>query len=332
VSVQNLLFGLLGRAQPTGEAAGSGERAATAAPDFVVPITVRPLEAETMLPNPKRCPALAKRWDEVRAATSAEEKGTPDEALLLFASEELGYGAGEFRLDQAREVLVCARAYGDSLPEQMTDEVLLKLMRLNAQRWFIRFADPIVARLGMGLLVHEIQARLDMAASAGASADADSDASSGLAVPRCVLYSGHDSTLVPLLAALGITRPHEWPQYAGSISVELAELPALPGGLGCRLLYDDAPMPLPQAIAEATGTMAASSALGALPPDLVEAGWVPWEGVGGFRAHLARVAVSPEQWRVECDKGGVAAEGGGEDRSLSDTLTGDKIRKPKAKL
>ena len=175
----------------------------------------------------------------MRAQTSLAEEGTEDAVLLAAAKAILGYPEGEdFRLDQAREVLVCAVAHDDPRPAAMTDEMVLKLMRLNAKRWFVRFADPIVARLGMGLLVDEIETRLTAAATAASSTAASSNAASSAASvdddeatrpPRCVLFSGHDSTLVPLLAALGLTEPHEWPQYAGSITIELADLAAAPG-------------------------------------------------------------------------------------------------------
>jgi hypothetical protein len=243
VSVQNLLLGLLGR-----ESLGRLNDAPP--PPFTVPISVRQIEYETMLPNPSACPKLRRRWDTVRAQTSLAEVGTEDAVLLAAAKAILGYPEGEdFRLDQAREVLVCAVAHDDPRPAAMTDEMVLKLMRLNAKRWFVRFADPIVARLGMGLLVDEIETRLTAAATAAsataaasstaasssaasstaASASVDDDDDEATRPPRCVLFSGHDSTLVPLLAALGLTEPHEWPQYAGSITIELADLAAAPG-------------------------------------------------------------------------------------------------------
>lgn len=354
VSVQNLLFGLLGRAQPTEDTLGA---AATPVGTQGFAVTVRPLERETMLPNPKACKALKERWDVVRAQTNREERGTDDEALLDAAKEMLGYADDdEFRLDQAREVLVCAKAYGDAVPPAMTEEMVYQLMRLNAKRWFVRFADPVVAKLGMGLLVHEIEGRLSAAAEAapptaiadgtapppGAASSQSDSAEEAEAPPRCVLYSGHDSTLVPLLAALGLTDTDEymWPPYAGSITIELADVPAARGELACRLLYGEAPMPLPEAIAKVTARAqpAAADAEAAAPPELpaelVEAGWVPWLGADGFKAHLKRVAVSPDEWRAECAKGTGAADGARvvEDTSLQDTLTGGDKRPPASKL
>ena len=324
VSVQNVLFGLLGREQPGATRDGAG--AGADADAFTVPVTVRELPLETMLPNPKKCPALQRRWDEMRAYTTESEKGTEDEELLAWTAGALGYGEGEFSLDQAREVLVCATAYGDPLPDAFTDEVVLKLMRLNAKRWYVRFGDATVARLGMGLLVHEIEMHLAAAAAPQAAVEGGK---APPPPPRCVLYSGHDSTIVPLLAALGLTfLEHEWPQYAASLSIELADLQAAPGGLACRLLYNEAPVPLQRAIAEASG--APPSQATELPAGLREAGWVPWEGEQGFRSLLQRVGVSPARWKEECAKGG-EVDGTGGDRALEDTLTGGGSP-PKAKL
>jgi len=112
------------------------------------------------------------------------------------------------------------------------------------------------------------------------------------------------------------------------------------GGLACRLLYDDVPMPLQRAIAAARGAPAPDTTpLLELPRAFVEAGWVPWAGEAGFRAHLRRVAITPDEWRRECAEDGesdadAALAPTTADKALQDTLTGGGPGEPppRAKL
>lgn len=62
-----------------------------------------------------------------------------------------------------------------------------------------------------------------------------SSVSSSSSVPRLFLYSGHDTTLMPLLRALGqpVT---EWPAFASHVTVELWEVR---GSYYVQVLYDD---------------------------------------------------------------------------------------------
>ena len=99
-------------------------------------------------------------------------------------------------------------------------------------------------------------------------------------------------------------------------------------------------MPLQRAIAAARGAPAPDTTpLLELPRAFVEAGWVPWTGEAGFRAHLRRVAITPDEWRRECAEDGesdadAALAPTTADKALQDTLTGGGPGEPppRAKL
>lgn len=70
-----------------------------------------------------------------------------------------------------------------------------------------------ILKLSMGRLLHMIATEFDAAAEGGADRDAVGTGSqSASAQPRMLLYSGHDTTLMPLLLALGQDLT-DWPPY-----------------------------------------------------------------------------------------------------------------------
>ena len=292
-SVQNLLFGLL-----------AGE-------PFTVPITVNPFERETLLPNPRVCPTLQRRLEEIKGT---ETVAPADAAVLDAAAAAMGYGdAGQLRLDQAREVLCCKLAHGDPLPAGISEEMLVRLMRINARRWGHRFADDVVKRLGMGQLLHEIASSLSAAAQ-----PVGSDAPPGL-----VILSGHDSSIVPLLVALGPGLfDDEWPFYAASVAIELGRIHGSPDGsdpaLGVRLLYNGAVLPL-QGAMRAVGSTEGGSVVGMaeLPHAAQLDGWVPWHA---FRHHLHQLSATESEHLAACYGGADGGDGSGGSRDLNDGL------------
>lgn len=95
-------------------------------------------------------------------------------------------------------------------------------------------------------------------------------------------------------------------------------------------------MPLQRAIAAARGAPATETPpLPELPRALIEAGWVPWAGETGFRAHLRHVAITPDEWRRECAEDSDSDADAllpptTADRALQDTLTGGGPGEPPA--
>lgn len=318
-SVQNVLRGLLA---PT--------------PTVRVPVAVRELDDEVLIPRPSQCAALQQRMDALRAAQkealaprTPSSGGATDRrfnaSLEARAAATLQYEDGALRLDQAREVLVCLVAHGDALPPGISVDDVLTLSSLNIERWTEIYRDRTVARLSVGRLLHALEGHLVSAASRAPAA------------PKVVLLSGHDSSLVPLLAALDVFDHPEWPPYAADIRVELGTAPdtALGTGLGdpagegvgaaadpkanavsvVRMLYLGRPLPLAAAIRASSdaGATAASTVGG-----VAEAGWVP---LAAFQALVAPLACTDETHRLACQTTAAdEASAGSGDTSLQDTL------------
>ena len=265
------------------------------------PIIVRSIEDERLIPRGATCPALRRRIDSMRAGIKARAASVPSEhAVLQLTERSMGYEADGLRLDQAREVLVCALTHGDPLPTGLTEEEVLSLLSINAVQWDTLYSDRVVGKLGMGRLVHEILSEwLEPAA-------ASSDAIVEGGVPKIVLLSGHDSTLIPFLSALDLFHDKRWPAYASHIRIELG---TLDGGVGgekmlARILFQGRPLHIPSVRVADVGD--------------TTAGWVPWPSL---KALLQEVALTDAEYGKACAEGG---GGAGEDESMQDTLVGKK--------
>ena len=82
-------------------------------------------------------------------------------------------------------------------------------------------------RLGMGVLLETMLRRMEDA-SAPVPSPSPSSSDDPPPSPSLFLYSGHDSSLMPLLAALG-HQVSDWPPYLSSVVLELWQRPG-PGG------------------------------------------------------------------------------------------------------
>jgi hypothetical protein len=291
--VQHVLLGLLGP-EPEPEI-GTEIGPQSEAPRRVrVPVLVRPIDDELLLPCPQSCGPLKHRLRQVDSTAKRAVMAEPEvQALLVRVGAALGYentSVALSRLDQAREVAVCYAAHGEGLPAgaasdgeggvvseegtmlAMEEAVVsegdvLAMLELGARLWRGVYSDPQVARLGMGRLLHAIEAWL------AAAARRDPEA------PRLVLLSGHDSTLVPLLAALQLDAAGSWPPYAAHLRIELAH--ARRGGEpAARILYQGQPLTASHGHA-----------------DQGRAGWISLEA---FRELLRPARLSEAQYTEEC--------------------------------
>lgn len=134
-----------------------------------------------------------------------------------------------------------------SLPRWLEDEV----NRL-ATAEFSHFVAPslrdahghTVLRLSMGRLLDQLLARMDEAVEAAAAAGKGGagSSSSSSSPPLIRLFSGHDSTVLPLLVAVGGRDVVRWPPYCSHVVLELHE--AAPSQWFVRVLFNKEPLPV----------------------------------------------------------------------------------------
>ena len=109
-----------------------------------------------------------------------------------------------------------------------------------------KYNDAALAKLGMGPLWKEIMTNILPIVGANTNYTYDEERTP----PKLALFSGHDTTLMPILATLGpdVWSGTEWAPYASMILIEIYEMhgdskgssATFPSGYAFRLIYNGA--------------------------------------------------------------------------------------------
>ena len=239
------LFPTAGAGAGGGGAGAGGAGGATGAGDALAPASAQSspvIEVETidgakewLYPNSACCPRLADLLKSRRAALRSSKStslAALEERALAALGSELAPPEGE-RLDFIALFDACTSrlAHEIGLPGQVTEE-LLREVEAEAARVMAHLVSPTdvyssddpasseeVLRLTAGRHLHELVGHMEDAAGQ------KGDSAAGLR-----LYSAHDTSLMPLLAALGRLEPGAWPPYTSFLVFELARAPPEEGG------------------------------------------------------------------------------------------------------
>eukprot|EP00897_Mesotaenium_endlicherianum_P008688 jgi/Mesen1/7848/ME000042S07291 len=120
----------------------------------------------------------------------------------------------------------CRHQHGDALPAGVTPEDIQQVRKWLAHDYRSVFATQEACQLAMGPLLDELVTTMEHAIVTPAVAGGASGKSNGgspgegARCPLLALYSGHDATLMPLAAALGVELD-TWPPYASAMCFEL---------------------------------------------------------------------------------------------------------------
>ncbi|GBF94338.1 hypothetical protein Rsub_06960 [Raphidocelis subcapitata] len=193
----------------------------------------------------RHCPHLHKLMEASIAKLSAQEaaerespqgrelRAALDAALGLPA----GFWARRWSWAELHDAITSLSAHGKGLPAGLTDG-MRREVDLLATRQFAAYCAPslddesghAILRLSMSPLFDILLHNMRGVAGGGSNGgDGDRDGGgggdAGRAQPKAFFYSGHDSTLLPILLALGVDiEANGWPPYLSNICIELWEL------------------------------------------------------------------------------------------------------------
>jgi len=183
-----------------------------------VPINTMDIGQDTMTPNPKQCPrldSLKNIWmNSVPYKKFITDQLEPLENTLnqIFRKQEVvGYN-----IDDMFDCVQSHACHGFDFPSTFTqdlyDNLIYETVSVYAQLGF--FNDSRTQynfmEIAMSKFISEFTERI-VAVSKGNSNE------------KVAIFSGHDTTLLPVLMALGAWTDGEWPPYASMIRIELLD-------------------------------------------------------------------------------------------------------------
>lgn len=151
-------------------------------------------------------------------------------------------GSKRWEWADIKEVLTCHLEHNSMMcPSELNLEATVtKSTEIASKIWHDKYSVDIINKYALGRFLHEliedmsaglqqnqpthVNKNLDTAESLNGpnAIRSDSVAANGAADKKFLIYSGHDSTIVPLVNALGIHSVF-WPPYAAHVIIEIAK-------------------------------------------------------------------------------------------------------------
>ncbi|ORX72150.1 phosphoglycerate mutase-like protein [Linderina pennispora] len=183
-------------------------------------VNVRPANRDNMFPN-FDCKNMAGHlWAGEYEQLRRDLEKIP--AVREFFDTEFNPGRHRVAIS-TMDTLWPMRAHGMKMPEGVTDEILTRLSMMSVVEYMYSLElSPRLARMQIGPLVHELVGNLVTAVKA--------DRDGAKAPPKMGVYSGHDTTVGPLLSVFGDRKTGPavqapvgllWPPFSASIRIEL---------------------------------------------------------------------------------------------------------------
>ncbi|KAL7316637.1 hypothetical protein PS15m_005714 [Mucor circinelloides] len=180
--------------------------------DVTLKLRIRDPRDDLMFPNPNcyRLRSLSKEFNKTVSSMMQDKFKSLTKRLSNYVDNVslVSHPSANGILD----TLVAAKTHGFKLPSDIDDDILKDLEEVVVKEWFYgHMASAEVRRLGLGRLMGVIRDRMSLREKGGA----DDDEKLKLAI-----YSGHDTTVAPLLIILNAF-DDRWPPFGSAILFEL---------------------------------------------------------------------------------------------------------------
>jgi Histidine phosphatase superfamily (branch 2) len=205
----------------------------------IVPLHTADYDRDILVANHEVCPRLSEIWERNAASPGYQQRNVSEEATLLrrFQVDVLKIPNTSRDMD-AIDCIMTTMCTDRPIPDAINDyrpidqpvgntvsskwnatygtDILQRLHDFEAQMYnYIVTADGAeYAKLAMQPMWNEIMKKI--------YPHIQSDSTIGL--NKLALFSGHDTTIIPLLASLGVWNDTAWPPYASMVVIELHEM------------------------------------------------------------------------------------------------------------
>jgi hypothetical protein len=226
----------------------------------IIPLHTADYDRDILVANHQLCPRLSEIWERNEQSPTFKELNSSDEALLLrqFQVDVLKVPDPSREMD-AIDCIMTTICTDRPLPESIDDyhppdvvhgsnqtsnwsktygsNIFQRLHDFYAQMYVynVKANEAEYAKLAMQPLWYEIMMKVYPHIQGQTNE-----------LNKLAVFSGHDTTIVPLLASLGVWNDSAWPPYASMVVIELHEMNVdgntnkkiFPTNFGFRLLYN----------------------------------------------------------------------------------------------
>mmetsp|Transcript_2944 Transcript_2944/g.7196 ORF Transcript_2944/g.7196 Transcript_2944/m.7196 type:complete len:426 (-) Transcript_2944:25-1302(-) len=199
----------------------------------LIDIHIMDSQLDDMVCNPTLCPKYGAYVNELKQSALWKKhfaKVTVPLAKKIAAAFGSKY-TDETDMSQVLDCLNTHICHGFPVPDDVDEELYQQVMDdatwQNNQQWVFP-SNVENAKLGIGFLLREIFQQM-------------SDATQGKLIKKFFLYSGHDTTIMPILQAISTAGDPFWAQYASTVEFELYKKSS---GYAVRVLYNREPIVL----------------------------------------------------------------------------------------
>jgi Histidine phosphatase superfamily (branch 2) len=216
----------------------------------VIPLHTADYNRDVLEPNEDVCPHLTEIRTRNEASPEYKAYNQSNDAVLLrhFQKQVLRIPDRSRDMD-AIDCLMTTMCTDRPLPEAVNDYRPAATAQQNETAWSEEYGHDLLQRLydfetklyvlnakaenaeysklGMSFLWNEIMTKLNAHVRRNdhsVSHNYDDNDDSGAAHEKLLLIAGHDTTIIPLLATLGVWNDTTWPTYASMILLELHQL------------------------------------------------------------------------------------------------------------
>eukprot|EP00299_Pterocystis_sp_00344_P015603 c7802_g1_i5.p1 GENE.c7802_g1_i5~~c7802_g1_i5.p1 ORF type:complete len:439 (-),score=115.74 c7802_g1_i5:2-1285(-) len=177
---------------------------------WTIPVVIRSAARETLLPNGDgKCGLLFTLLDQIFAEAPGALQAYPGyDNLEEKVRSVVGY-RGAIPWAQLREIITCHDVYDRPLPDGVNREFIDQVIDFNTWLWDSWYVHPDVQMLSIGRLINETLEMMKGSVN-------------GTSPVRMGLFTTHDNTIFPIKKFFEIPN-HNWPLYASTIVLELAQ-------------------------------------------------------------------------------------------------------------
>eukprot|EP01147_Barroeca_monosierra_P001568 gene1568-4716_t len=216
-------------------------------------------DEEFLSPNTYACPRLRQLFREAKRVMEVNRPSHVKKFIAELASI-LSVTEKEVRFITLRDVISCRQAHSKDIPRELVkSKGRINELAIEDSVAFFRYNFPEAIKLSMGRMFQNLLSLIDSSIRGDAS------------VARMNLFGCHDTTIFPLLLALGIF-DDRWPPFAGDVCIELYHDINSVSDYYVRLTYCGNALQLPIASSEFCPYKDFQSLLsGFIPADMAEA-------------------------------------------------------------